>query len=239
MLLDIHLLNRAVKRRCRKMVYLLLHYCVSHGKDVTKVYLFPPNVAAPGGVTPLHLAASMQDSEDIVDALTNDPREIGLKCWNSLVDENDQSPYMYAVLRNNLSCNRLVARKLADRTNDQVTILVEDAGSVGRGGNRQHLGDVFYQGRTVDSAARTIGLWIVLALENCSVEEWIPQTLTVDKDEKDCGAKPLLVLREIPQPNAKQKVPTPCSEWPYGAYFINGLKILILSNWCPQLLLMT
>ncbi|KAJ8491261.1 hypothetical protein OPV22_012982 [Ensete ventricosum] len=44
-------------------------------KDVTEVYLFPPNVAAPGGVTPLHLAASMQDSEDIVDALTNDPQE--------------------------------------------------------------------------------------------------------------------------------------------------------------------
>ncbi|CAL9039346.1 unnamed protein product [Musa banksii] len=101
MLSDIHLLNRAVKRRCRKMVDLLdllLHYCVSHGKDVTKVYLFPPNVATPGGVTPLHLAASMQDSEDIVDALTNDPQEIGLKCWNSLVDENDQSPlYVFCV----------------------------------------------------------------------------------------------------------------------------------------------
>ncbi|URE41929.1 Squamosa promoter-binding-like protein [Musa troglodytarum] len=46
----------------------------------------------PSWVTPLHLEASMQDSEDIVDALTNDPQEIGLKCWNSLMDENDQSP---------------------------------------------------------------------------------------------------------------------------------------------------
>ncbi|URE37295.1 Squamosa promoter-binding-like protein [Musa troglodytarum] len=77
MLSDIHLLNRAI----------FFSIIVSHGKD-----LFPPNVAAPAGVTPLHLAASMQDSEDIVDALTNDPQEIGLKCWNSLMDENDQSP---------------------------------------------------------------------------------------------------------------------------------------------------
>ncbi|CAL9157351.1 unnamed protein product [Musa hybrid cultivar] len=146
MLSDIHLLNRAVKRRCRKMVDLLFHYCVSHGKDVTKVYLFSPNVAALGGVTPLHLAASMQDSEDIVDALTNDPQQIGLKCWNSLVDENDQSPYMYAVSRNNLYCNRLV---FASAYLSRFTTYWFYGGSVGRGGNRQRLGGVFCQGRTL------------------------------------------------------------------------------------------
>ncbi|CAL9103161.1 unnamed protein product [Musa acuminata var. zebrina] len=125
MLSEVELLNRAVKRKCRKMVDLLLHYCVSHGQDVTKVYLFTPNMSGPGGITPLHMAASMQDSEDMVDALTNDPQEIGLKCWNSLLDDNDQSPFMYAMLRNNLSYNRLVERKLADRVTGQVTILVE------------------------------------------------------------------------------------------------------------------
>ncbi|RRT81118.1 hypothetical protein B296_00022571 [Ensete ventricosum] len=122
---EVKLLSRAVKRKCRKMVDLLLHYCVSHGQDVTKAYLFTPNMAGPGGITPLHMAASMQDSEDMVDALTNDPQEIGLKCWDSLLDDNDQSPFMYAMLRNNLSYNRLVERKLADRANGQVTIQVE------------------------------------------------------------------------------------------------------------------
>lgn len=48
-----------------------------------------------------------------------------MKCWNSLLDDNDQSPYMYAISRNNVSYNRLVARKLADRTSGQVTISVE------------------------------------------------------------------------------------------------------------------
>ncbi|WOL17169.1 squamosa promoter-binding-like protein 15 [Canna indica] len=125
MLSEVHLLNRAVKRKCRKMVDILINYSVIHG-ETTNVYLFPPNMAGPGGVTPLHMAASMEDSEDMVDALTNDPQGIGLKCWDSLHDENDQSPSMNAMLRNNLSYNKLVGRKLADRTNGQVTISVED-----------------------------------------------------------------------------------------------------------------
>lgn len=78
MLSEVHLLNRAVKRKCRKMVDFLLHYCVSLQEDVTKVYLFPPNMGGPGGVAPLHIAASMQDSEGMVDALTNDPQEVKL-----------------------------------------------------------------------------------------------------------------------------------------------------------------
>ncbi|XP_010927295.2 squamosa promoter-binding-like protein 15 isoform X1 [Elaeis guineensis] len=124
MLLEIHLLNRAVKRKCRKMVDLLIHYSVRHGNDNTNIYLFPPNLAGPSGVTPLHLAASTEDSEDMVDALTSDPEEIGLNCWDSLRDDNGQSPFMYATLKNNHSYNSLVARKLADRKNGQVSISV-------------------------------------------------------------------------------------------------------------------
>jgi len=79
MLLEIQLLSRAVKRKCRKMVDLLLSYYLTRGDIAnggSKVYLFPPNSVGPGGVTPLHLAASTQDSEDMVDALTNDPQEV-------------------------------------------------------------------------------------------------------------------------------------------------------------------
>ncbi|CAL9120952.1 unnamed protein product [Musa textilis] len=125
MLSEIDLLSRAVKRKSKTMVDLVLHYSISHRKDATRLYLFPPNMAGLGGVTPLHMAASMQDSEDMVDALTNDPQEMGLKCWNSVLDDNDHSPYMYATLWNNISYNRLVARKLADKTNGQVTVSVE------------------------------------------------------------------------------------------------------------------
>ena len=73
MLSEVQLLNRAVKRRCRKMINLLINYSVISSD---KKYIFPPNLAGPGGLTPLHLAASMSNSEDLIDALTNDPEEV-------------------------------------------------------------------------------------------------------------------------------------------------------------------
>ncbi|KAF8377970.1 hypothetical protein HHK36_031359 [Tetracentron sinense] len=121
---EIHLLNRAVKRKCKNMVDLLIHYSLTSSSDTSKKYLFPPNLMGSGGVTPLHVAAFTSDSGDMVDALTSDPQEIGLHCWNSLVDANGQSPYACASMRNNHSYNRLVARKLADRKNGQISIPV-------------------------------------------------------------------------------------------------------------------
>lgn len=76
MLSQIQLLNRAVKRRCRKMVDLLTHYSVAGYSGASKRYIFPPNLAGPGGITPLHLAACMSGSDDVIDALTNDPQEV-------------------------------------------------------------------------------------------------------------------------------------------------------------------
>lgn len=78
MLAEAQLLNRAVKRKCKRMVDLLLRYSVNGVVDASKIYLFIPNVAGHGGLTPLHLAASTQGSEDIVDALTNDPQEVSV-----------------------------------------------------------------------------------------------------------------------------------------------------------------
>lgn len=133
MLSEIHLLNRAVKRRCRNMVDLLIHYSVQSGNDTSK-YIFPPNLLGPGGITPLHLAACTSGSDDMVDALTSDPQEIGLNCWNSLLDSSGLSPYAYALMRNHHSYNRLVARKLADKKNGQVSI------SIGNEMEQQSLG---------------------------------------------------------------------------------------------------
>ncbi|KAJ9546146.1 hypothetical protein OSB04_025853 [Centaurea solstitialis] len=122
MLSGINLLNRAVKRRSKNMVDLLLRYSVLDEKTASRKYVFPPNADGPGGITPLHLAACTSDSEDMVDALTNDPQEIGMLCWNSSLDANGLSPFAYASMRNHNSYNTLVARKLADRIAGQVSV---------------------------------------------------------------------------------------------------------------------
>lgn len=76
MLSEIRLLHRAVKRRCRKMIDFLINYSVIGSNDVSKKYIFPPNHVGPGYITPLHLAACMSASDDVIDALTNDPQEV-------------------------------------------------------------------------------------------------------------------------------------------------------------------
>lgn len=128
-LLEIQLLNRAVRRKCRKMVDMLLQYHISTSegsgsKGSGKTYIFAPNMEGPGSITPLHVAACTSGSVEIVDALTNDPQEIGLNGWNSLLDANGQSPYSYAVMRNNHSYNELVSCKLADRKNSQISVII-------------------------------------------------------------------------------------------------------------------
>uniref|UniRef100_A0A1J3HGQ0 Squamosa promoter-binding-like protein 14 n=1 Tax=Noccaea caerulescens TaxID=107243 RepID=A0A1J3HGQ0_NOCCA len=123
MLAEIQLLNRAVKRRNTKMAETLIRYSV---KPATKTFIFLPNIKGPGDITPLHLAASTSGSEDMIDVLTNDPLEIGLSCWNSLIDASGQTPFSYAAMRNNHSYNTLVAGKLADKRNGQVSLNIEN-----------------------------------------------------------------------------------------------------------------
>ncbi|KAK1431550.1 hypothetical protein QVD17_08010 [Tagetes erecta] len=124
MLSGINLLNRAVKRRCKNMVDMLIHYSMLDSHATSRKYVFPPNLAGPGGITPLHLAACTSDSDDLVDALTSDPQEIGLLSWNSSLDANGLSPFAYASMRNNNSYNTLVAGKLADRIANQISVRI-------------------------------------------------------------------------------------------------------------------
>ncbi|GAA0141706.1 hypothetical protein LIER_02788 [Lithospermum erythrorhizon] len=126
MLYEIHLLNRAVKRRCMNMVNLLLHYSALDFSDNSQKYIFQPNALGPGGITPLHVAASMSNSDNLVDSLTNDPQEIGMRSWNSTLDSTGLSPYAYALLRNNHSYNDLVAQKLADTENGQISLSIHN-----------------------------------------------------------------------------------------------------------------
>ncbi|KAD4584130.1 hypothetical protein E3N88_21731 [Mikania micrantha] len=124
MLSGINLLNRAVKRRCKNMVDLLINYSIIDSQTTSRKYVFLPNLAGPGGITPLHLAACTADSDDLVDALTNDPQEIGLLSWNSSLDANGLSPFAYASMRNNNSYNTLVAGKLADKIANQISLRI-------------------------------------------------------------------------------------------------------------------
>ncbi|XP_021836587.2 squamosa promoter-binding-like protein 14 [Spinacia oleracea] len=123
-LAKMHLLHRAVKRSSKKMVDMLIHYSAPCGSGASKKYIFPPNLRGPGGITPLHLAACTSGSYDIIDVLTDDPMQIGLHCWKSLVDDSGQSPYSYALMRNNNAVNNIVARKLSDRINRQVSVTI-------------------------------------------------------------------------------------------------------------------
>lgn len=125
MLNAIQLLNRAVKRKYTGMIDLLIHYSVPCKNDTSRMYVFPPNLEGPGGITPLHLAACTSSSEGLIDSLTNDPQEIGLKCWESLADANGQTPHAYAMMRNNHSYNELVARKLADRQRGEISLRID------------------------------------------------------------------------------------------------------------------
>lgn len=83
-LLNLGLLHRAVKRNCRPMVELLLNFLPdkasdsgdSKDKQVNKSldrFLFRPDAVGPAGLTPLHVAASTNGSENVLDALTDDP----------------------------------------------------------------------------------------------------------------------------------------------------------------------
>lgn len=114
---EVHLLSRAVKGKCQKMVDMLLHYSINGRHASSKVYPFPPNAVGVGGITPLHVAASMENSEDMIDALTNDPQGVGLPSWKCIVDDGGQSPHDYASLRNYHTYNKLVEGKVQNRRN--------------------------------------------------------------------------------------------------------------------------
>lgn len=84
-LLEIGLLHRAVRKRSRQMVEFLIRYIPERSSDVagseqkqtvrseSDGFLFRPDAVGPGGLTPLHIAASVDGSETLLDALTDDP----------------------------------------------------------------------------------------------------------------------------------------------------------------------
>ncbi|XWS53451.1 hypothetical protein CRYUN_Cryun10bG0002500 [Craigia yunnanensis] len=123
-LLDMCLLHRAVGRNCRPMVELLLRYVPDKVLDkpgseqkpeVDGNYyglMFKPNDAGPAGLTPLHMAASREGSENVLDALTDDPGSVAIEAWKSARDGTGLTPNDYACLRGHYSYIHLVQRKI-------------------------------------------------------------------------------------------------------------------------------
>ncbi|KAK3025322.1 hypothetical protein RJ639_043831 [Escallonia herrerae] len=121
-LLEIGLLHRAVRRNCRPMVEVLLNYCPDTVLDKSGTQqkqqsksgysFFRPDATGPGGLTPLHIAASRDGSENVLDALTDDPQSVGIEAWRSARDSTGLTPNDYARMRSHYSYIHLVQKKI-------------------------------------------------------------------------------------------------------------------------------
>ncbi|RWW18315.1 hypothetical protein GW17_00017709 [Ensete ventricosum] len=75
-----NLLHSAVQINSKAMVELLLRYKPSQPSKQMDPdqFLFRPDMLGPSGLTPLHIASSTSGAESILDALTNDPGQMGI-----------------------------------------------------------------------------------------------------------------------------------------------------------------
>ncbi|KAI4331007.1 hypothetical protein MLD38_029239 [Melastoma candidum] len=126
--LELGLVHRAVRRNSRPLVDLLLRYVppsvskrvgvemqsLSNG-SVGK-FLFRPDAAGPAGLTPLHIAASKDGSEAMLDALTDDPGLVGVEAWKTARDSTGSTPEDYARLRGHYSYIHFVQKKINKRS---------------------------------------------------------------------------------------------------------------------------
>ncbi|KAB9584445.1 hypothetical protein FH972_027047 [Carpinus fangiana] len=134
-LLDLSLLHKAVRRNCRPMVELLLRFVPDRVLDKRGTlekqqvdggyggFLFKPDMAGPAGLTPLHIAASRDGCENVLDALTDDPGLVGIEAWKSARDSTGLTPNDYACLRGRYSYIQLVRKKLSKKSESRHVVL--------------------------------------------------------------------------------------------------------------------
>ncbi|GFP81245.1 squamosa promoter-binding-like protein 1 [Phtheirospermum japonicum] len=130
-LLDIGILHQAVRRKRRPVVRFLLEYRPSEGHD-EGCYLFRPDTVGPGGLTPLHVAASMDGCDDVLDELTDDPGSVGIEAWKNIRDNMGFTPYDYACMRGRYSYIHLVRRKANKNKSgtEQVVVDIPDGSAI-------------------------------------------------------------------------------------------------------------
>ncbi|KAJ6338664.1 hypothetical protein OIU76_008182 [Salix suchowensis] len=122
-LAEMGLLHRAVRRNSRSLVELLLRYVPEKfGSEDEALFggshgsiLFRPDVTGPAGLTPLHIAAGKDGSEDVLDTLTEDPGMVGIEAWKNARDSTGFTPEDYARLRGHYTYIHLVQRKINKR----------------------------------------------------------------------------------------------------------------------------
>ncbi|XP_074562605.1 squamosa promoter-binding-like protein 1 [Curcuma longa] len=114
LVLNEYLLHSAVQRKSKTLVEALLRYASNKISERTypDQLLFRPDMLGPSGITPLHIVASSDDAESILDALTNDPGQVGIKAWKNVRDNTGFTPEDYAISRGHHSYLTLVQKKI-------------------------------------------------------------------------------------------------------------------------------
>ncbi|XP_058210820.1 squamosa promoter-binding-like protein 1 isoform X1 [Rhododendron vialii] len=135
-LIEMGLLHKAVRRHCKSMVEILLRYIpdgviskpASAHKQHVKMesnFLLRPDASGPGGLTPLHIAASCEGSESVLDALTDDPGSVGIEAWKGARDSTGLTPQDYASLRGYYSYISLVQRKAKKKSGNDGHLVLD------------------------------------------------------------------------------------------------------------------
>ncbi|XP_010559216.1 PREDICTED: squamosa promoter-binding-like protein 1 [Tarenaya hassleriana] len=124
---ELCLLHRAVRKNSRPMVEMLLRYDPKEQKLLgNEIRLFRPDATGPAGLTPLHIAAGKDGSEDVLDALTEDPGMVGLEAWKNSRDSTGFTPEDYARLRGHFSYIHLIQRKHKKKSTTEEHAVVVD-----------------------------------------------------------------------------------------------------------------
>ncbi|KAH9619477.1 hypothetical protein KSS87_019123 [Heliosperma pusillum] len=135
-LADIALLHTAVRKNSRLMVEFLLRYVPPNKVETTLVMeqkqpdyglpssmLFRPDLAGAGGLTPLHIAACTAGSENVLDALLEDPGKVGIEAWKNARDSAGLTPCEYASLRGHYRYLHLVQRKINQKSSGKHVVV--------------------------------------------------------------------------------------------------------------------
>ncbi|XP_062208953.1 squamosa promoter-binding-like protein 1 isoform X2 [Phragmites australis] len=115
------LLLTATKKRSKPLVDFLLRYTptnhalVYSGDVAPDQFLFTPDMTGPSNITPLHIAATMNDATGVLDALTDDPQQLGIKAWKNARDATGFTPEDYARKRGHISYIKMVQDKIDSR----------------------------------------------------------------------------------------------------------------------------
>ncbi|KAL5228465.1 hypothetical protein ABZP36_016730 [Zizania latifolia] len=112
-----NLVFTAVNKRSRPLIDLLLTYTTNPASvDSGAVqFLFTPDITGPSDITPLHIAAMNSDAAGVLDALTDDPQQLGIKAWKNARDATGFTPEDYAWKRGHKSYIQMVQSKIDSR----------------------------------------------------------------------------------------------------------------------------